>query len=75
MNRPQAKEFRNVHVSVAVGVACSAESMLVVLFILAILFGVLMILTVAICCYICARRCWIKVRQMAALNSCINCSA
>lgn len=36
------------------------STMLIVLFILSILCGVLMILTVTICCYICARRYYIK---------------
>ena len=59
-------------VAVYVGVAsCFAGTMLIVLFIISILCGVLMILTVTICCYICARRYYIKVRQMA-LTYCID---
>jgi len=37
------------------------EMMMTVLIVLSVLCGILMIATIAVCCYICARRYYIKV--------------
>jgi len=55
--------FRNSRLTVCRDM--SVDTMLTVLIILSVICGVLMLLTISVCCYICARRYYIKVRLNA----------